>query len=324
MEELKDEVYKCSKCGQCRSVCPVFLATKNEMFSPRGRFITLNNYFNNNAKLSKEFINNLDICLNCNLCKSFCPSNIDSVNIYTHLKNKYKVGCTTKISKKLLPVIKIISKIFPFGIFKTKIKREKIEITDKKARIAYFQGCYNQYVNQTDKNAALNLLEKYGYEIAAVLDECCGYSMVCDGDLEAFKNNAQEIIKDIPSDAQYIVCSCDSCYETLKRIPEISEKLIAIDNLLQIKTDDALYYKPVIRQDAFLQGINTKGECTLLENFFMIKHPLLAKKISKNLPAPLINNDIVTTCQITKAGLEHKYKKKVYTYAEYLWNKAEK
>ena len=82
-------VYKCSKCGLCRSVCPVFLATKNEMFLPRGRFIVLNNHINNSAILHKSFINQLDVCLNCNLCKDFCPSDIDSNKIFTEVKSKY-------------------------------------------------------------------------------------------------------------------------------------------------------------------------------------------------------------------------------------------
>ena len=71
------KTYKCSKCGLCKSVCPIFLATKNEVLSPRGRFIILNNFFNNQKKLSKKFLNNLDYCLNCNLCKKFCWSRND-------------------------------------------------------------------------------------------------------------------------------------------------------------------------------------------------------------------------------------------------------
>ena len=89
METIKEEVYKCSKCGLCQSVCPIYLATKNEMYLSRGRYIVLNNFFNNNKKISKKFINNLDICLNCNACKNFCPSNIDAKSIFTKLKNKY-------------------------------------------------------------------------------------------------------------------------------------------------------------------------------------------------------------------------------------------
>ena len=60
------------------------------MYLPRGRYIVLNNLFNNKKKLSKNFIKNLDICLNCNACTDFCPSNIDATKIYTELKWKYK------------------------------------------------------------------------------------------------------------------------------------------------------------------------------------------------------------------------------------------
>ena len=92
---IKEEVYKCSKCGLCQSVCPIFLATKNEMYLSRGRYNILNNYFNYGKPLSKKFIKELDICLNCNACKNFCPSSIDSAKIFTLLKSRYQ--------KKLFP-----------------------------------------------------------------------------------------------------------------------------------------------------------------------------------------------------------------------------
>ena len=88
--DIKDDIYKCSKCGLCKYVCPVYIATKNEMYSPRGRFIILNNFFNNKKPLTKNFINNLDLCLHCNLCQNFCPSNIDSNKIITEIKYKNK------------------------------------------------------------------------------------------------------------------------------------------------------------------------------------------------------------------------------------------
>ena len=96
-QQIKDEIYKCSKCGLCKSVCPIFQATKNEMYLPRGRYIVLNNYINNNIPLSSNFIKDTDICLNCNLCKLFCPSSIDSEKINTLIKNEnnYKFGILT-------------------------------------------------------------------------------------------------------------------------------------------------------------------------------------------------------------------------------------
>ena len=54
--DIKEEVYKCSKCGLCQSVCPIYLATKNEMYLSRGRYIVLNNSYNYNKKLSTKFI----------------------------------------------------------------------------------------------------------------------------------------------------------------------------------------------------------------------------------------------------------------------------
>ena len=62
INEIKEEVYKCSKCGLCKSVCPLYLATKNELYSPRGRNIVLNDFFSKGKKLSNKFIKVFFFC----------------------------------------------------------------------------------------------------------------------------------------------------------------------------------------------------------------------------------------------------------------------
>ena len=39
--EVKEIIDKCVRCGMCRSLCPVFLAIREETISPRGKAIFL-------------------------------------------------------------------------------------------------------------------------------------------------------------------------------------------------------------------------------------------------------------------------------------------
>lgn len=67
MEEVKEILAPCIKCGMCKSLCPVFKTIKKEELSPRGHSIMLN-----------EGILN-DLVYQCNLCKACeqkCPLNL--------------------------------------------------------------------------------------------------------------------------------------------------------------------------------------------------------------------------------------------------------
>jgi len=97
MKELKDfeeDIYRCSRCGLCQSVCPVFQATKNECAVSRGKFNLLNGIIKQEINLTQRIKNYLDLCTSCNACKNFCPSKINAKEIF--LAAKYEYNKTNK------------------------------------------------------------------------------------------------------------------------------------------------------------------------------------------------------------------------------------
>lgn len=328
---IKSEVYKCSKCGQCRSVCPVFLALKNEVYSPRGRFITLNNCYLNSVKPEKYFFNNLDICLNCNLCKRFCPSNIDSARIFTLLKylNGFKSStCGFPLIYKAFLFRMYLKKIFSRNKQCIKLSKNKKIRSEK---ILYFQGCHNKYIDSGDKEAVISVLSSIGYNVAYAASFCCGYPYLSDGNIDKFIKNIKKIEKNIPSDTDYILCSCDSCYETLKNSGSkiIADKLIRFDELLTCITavdfSDAVWFKTLSRNEKLSLPVNfldNIGICSGGENFLDFKHPDFADIISKNtkkIISELNENYVLTTCNITNRALKNYVKdKKIMSLSEYL------
>ena len=338
IDEIKEEIYKCSKCGLCQSVCPIYKATKNEMYLPRGRYIILNNFFNNQKPLSKEFIKNIDICLNCNLCKDFCPSNINTTEINTYLKNKHN------FSKKRIPT-HLVFKLFLHYIqfkkffsksefFKNKVKKISREKNIEK-KVTFFQGCFNKYINSADKNATINILEEIGFSVSKISTECCGITYLSDGDYKSFIKNAKKIINKIDKETEYIVCTCDSCYNTLKKIIEFipsanifNEKLIRLDDLLvrenyNIKNIEGnTFIKPIIRKDSlsFAQkSINNLP--SFMENFLYLKHNNLIKKLKKEHNTKFGNKSSdkpYSTCNLSRLGFYVTYKKNIISLSEYL------
>ena len=363
-DKLKEEIYKCSKCGLCQSVCPVYIAFKNEMFLSRGRYNVLNGFYNFGKKLSKSFIKNLDICLNCNACMNFCPSSIDAYKVFSSLKNKYNYKYSifnfSFVYRFILYFYFILGslyKIFPFKSFLLNTYFEKIfapvirrKKTDKsllkKGKIIYFEGCFNKYINNSDKNASLNIIEKSGYKVSKVISFCCGYPYLNEGNFKKFIIQANKIINLVNDDCDYIVCSCDSCFDTLMRISSFVvskksqlfiSKLIRLDEFLKLNNyqfncrKNDIYFKPLLRKDECyipenLKKISKKGLCSLMENFFIFKYPKYSKKLLKSvffMKEDADNHTIVTSCLLSKWGLLKGFSKinsnaHVISYAEYV------
>ena len=360
--EIKEEVYKCSKCGLCKSVCPVFLALKNEMELARGRYIVLNAFFNLSKNLNKKFIKELDLCLNCNLCKRFCPSNIDAYKVFTFFKKEfhYKFSLFNfsflyRLWLNVLRIFAILYRLFPFKIFvrnsyfnnlffvKTKRLKQGV-IKQNKKKIYYFEGCVNKYINPSDKNACLNIIEKTGFSIAGIISECCGYPYINEGNFEKYKNQINKILNNVSEDADYIICSCDTCLDTLKKAAEytgcdkrILSKIVSIDEFLKLnnfsfdKKGNSVYFKPLLRENpcyftSEITEIKKKGLCSLMENFFILKYPKISDKIIESAfydKEEIDGKTIVTSCQLSKVGLlkciqKKKYNVSVLSYAEYI------
>jgi len=81
-------VEKCNGSGDCRkteiiggTMCPSYMATRNENATTRARANTLREFLTHSAKENpfdhQEIYDVMDLCLSCKGCKSECPSSVD-------------------------------------------------------------------------------------------------------------------------------------------------------------------------------------------------------------------------------------------------------
>ncbi|MFH1228141.1 MAG: (Fe-S)-binding protein [Planctomycetota bacterium] len=85
---------RCAKCGQCRSVCPVFAALKDEALVARGRIAFLKEQLPIHSSRSREIINS---CLMCLRCEENCPSLVET-------GKAFKSGRAQAVREKGLPL----------------------------------------------------------------------------------------------------------------------------------------------------------------------------------------------------------------------------
>lgn len=81
---------KCVRCGSCLQFCPMFDATGEEQFSPRGKAYLLQvmDQIEDDEELGKEFRRLLFQCTLCGRCEETCSSGVDLLRIWREQRAK--------------------------------------------------------------------------------------------------------------------------------------------------------------------------------------------------------------------------------------------
>ncbi len=91
---------KCNGSGDCRklplsggTMCPSYMATRNEKETTRARANTLRTFLTENTKTNpfdhKEIKEVMDLCISCKGCSSECPSNVDMSSLKAEFLHQY-------------------------------------------------------------------------------------------------------------------------------------------------------------------------------------------------------------------------------------------
>ena len=99
-QDVLQHAEQCNGSGDCRktelsggTMCPSFMATRNEKDTTRARANILREFLTNSDKLNrfdhKEIYEVMDLCLSCKGCKSECPSNVDVAKLKAEFMQHY-------------------------------------------------------------------------------------------------------------------------------------------------------------------------------------------------------------------------------------------
>lgn len=70
------DLQNCIHCGFCLPVCPTYIATGQELESPRGRLHLMRAVTEGRAEATDQLLSHLDLCLQCRACETACPSSV--------------------------------------------------------------------------------------------------------------------------------------------------------------------------------------------------------------------------------------------------------
>lgn len=229
LEDFKEEINKCSKCGLCQSVCPIYKLTGNDCAVSRGKFVMLDGVLKGNLKLSRNINKYLDLCLKCDKCSNFCPSSIDVCKILETAKYNYEKNTlwgkfiffleSKYVFGNLLKLFKTLINPHPLRegkqLFASEASNRDVGAGENKLKLLYFKGCVNNIFPQTDKFLH-KLFDNSDVEIIEKDFDCCGLPFLSSGNLERFEEVKKHNLELMNCDFDYILTDCASCESTLK------------------------------------------------------------------------------------------------------------
>lgn len=275
----------CNGAGVCRklaesggTMCPSYMATKEEKASTRGRANVFRQVFageNPNAFESGELKEALDLCLSCKACKSECPANVDMAKMKAEFMNGWHEVNGTKLGDKFLanaasgykiaslfPVLSntfldlnVVKKLFEwiFGIDSRRSFPKFAKQTfqkwfssraknDEGEAVILLVDIFTNYHEPEIGKAAVLVLEEMGYRVEVAKNMESGRPQLSKGFLNEAKSIAEKVIDELAPSAK-------------KGIPiigfEPSEILTLRDEFLDLCDEDLLPNAKSIASNSF-------------------------------------------------------------------------
>ncbi len=224
-----DDLYACSRCGTCLSICPVYKNTLDEAVSPRGKLSLIEAVANKKIGFTAKLSGKIYTCTMCNYCTNECPSGVKVSELFKTVRQDL-------VNDEKYPEI--------LDIFKEKIERAynitfdtnqgrldwlkqvpDVDVADylkDTAEVVYFVGCVSSFSPRSFAipRSIVNIFKKSGVDFTLLGEDewCCGFPLLSSGMAGAVKRFAEHNIETVAGKgAKTLVTSCPSCFHTWKR-----------------------------------------------------------------------------------------------------------
>jgi FAD/FMN-containing dehydrogenase/Fe-S oxidoreductase len=226
-EAWRHEIEKCHGCGACRNYCPVAAETHDEAATARAKANLLRAVISGRLEpdvmATDGFKEVMDLCVNCRLCHSECPTAIDIPGMAIMAKEVYVRSRGKRLTDRVLtssgPLLRFGTAAAPLAnaALRSRFVRRALaaftgvaaerrmapfdpaplqtrlpSVEPEGRKVAYFHGCFGGYQDVANEGrAAVELLEALGCAVAVPPQECCGIAAITYGHLDDVRAQAQ-------------------------------------------------------------------------------------------------------------------------------------
>jgi FAD/FMN-containing dehydrogenase/Fe-S oxidoreductase len=227
----------CSGVGVCRktmqgTMCPSYMATREEKHSTRGRANTLRLVLSGQLGahgLADDAVREvLDLCLECRACRSECPVGVDVARMKSEFLAAYWRRCGTPASARVLGHIDRVarwgSRFAPVANLlarqaAVRIMNERLLGIDRRrpapafardtfrrqfarraspprgSGVVIFVDTFTNHYHPAIGIAGVDVLERLGYEVRLAANVCCGRPLISQGLLDEARARARQNVE---------------------------------------------------------------------------------------------------------------------------------
>ncbi len=220
MIELMESLGLCDECQACLDVCPTYIATQNEEFSPIGRLKAAKGIFQG-GEVTPQMIESIYNCPGCYLCINVCPYKIDVPEIVGQSRIelvKRGLGPLERHNRIIDGIQKLGNSVN--GDPSRRLDWLPEEFPRRESSTLFFAGCLPSYLVKDAAASSYLLLKKLGVDFMILQDEgCCGVYFHSAGRIdlarERFEENADRFKK---LGIKKVIVTCAGCYKAFKRL----------------------------------------------------------------------------------------------------------
>jgi glycerol-3-phosphate dehydrogenase subunit C len=294
---MKPNIDHCIKCSICNAYCPVLKATGlfpgPKLAGPDAERFRLQR-----KAIPLEW---LEYCDYCKVCERVCPQNVPIPDLHIKSRLAWKKARRPPFRDWLLGHAYILQKlgswatpisnwVFGWGFFRWLLdrglgidRRTPMPAYRRKTfaqwfqsrppgngqPLAYFHGCYTNYIQPELGRALVEILERNGFQVRVPRQECCGLPLISNGFFKLASRLGERNVKSLRKtieEGTEVVFSSPSCgmtlkeeYETILNLPGASllkDHVFEICQfLLQLHEEGKLDTRFQELQDAFFYHV---------------------------------------------------------------------
>lgn len=252
---VREEIYKCIRCGECRTVCPVFREKPAERYTARGKMIIAEALATGQLEMNAQVREALDNCLLCTGCVSRCSSGARADRVIAAARWAFAkelgipplkkcislalrqpdlllslgAGMGSKMQPLLFKQIPRTSGLwrrfampvldkeqFIPQLAPTPFRRRIRSERGGKGKVVFFTGCMVNYAMTGIADSLMTVFKALDIGVDVPKRQgCCGTPMLACGDVDALEKQARRNLAALAGQDKVVV-PCSSCGHMLK------------------------------------------------------------------------------------------------------------
>ncbi|WP_425806303.1 (Fe-S)-binding protein [Desulfitobacterium sp. Sab5] len=144
LDSIREELYKCMKCGNCQEVCPIYKETRQEVGAARGKISLVEAILEGEAEMTEGLADRLSLCTTCGACSEKCSCGVSFGKIILAARAEaVRQKGLHPVKKFAFNLIKL-NRLFDFGMKTGSVFQgfamKRIKGSDKGARLRFDFG----------------------------------------------------------------------------------------------------------------------------------------------------------------------------------------